>query len=204
MKRQFANILLFSALLVGGASTFVSCKDYDSDALYEANAKTAEQFKQYEKKLEDVNSALEAIKQCSCTDAHLLEVINQRIEANNAVLNDYAKKTDLKNWLTQEDLNGYVKSEDLNGYLKKDALNDALNQDADFKQALKASQAYQEIITNVYQQIADTNNKQNAMSDSLKTAYEKAASLFSAVYDKGGFTPAHWCDRKGRQPSDRA
>lgn len=196
MKRQFANILLFSALLVGGASTFVSCKDYDSDALYEANAKTAEQFKQYEKKLEDVNSALEAIKQCSCTDAHLLEVINQRIEANNAVLNDYAKKTDLKNWLTQEDLNGYVKSEDLNGYvkndelngyLKKDALNDALKQDADFKQALKASQAYQEIITNVYQQIADTNNKQSAMSDSLKTAYEKAASLFSAVYDKGGF-----------------
>ena len=31
MKRKLTSILLMSALLVGGASTFVSCKDYDGD-----------------------------------------------------------------------------------------------------------------------------------------------------------------------------
>lgn len=42
MKRQVTSILLFSALLVGGASTFVSCKDTESDALYDSNGKVAE------------------------------------------------------------------------------------------------------------------------------------------------------------------
>ena len=46
MKRQFTSILLFSALLVGGASTFVSCKDYESDSLYETNGKVTEIAKQ--------------------------------------------------------------------------------------------------------------------------------------------------------------
>lgn len=50
MKRQVTSILLFSALLMGGASTFVSCKDTESDALYDSNGKVAEvianQFKQ--------------------------------------------------------------------------------------------------------------------------------------------------------------
>ena len=46
MKRQFTSILLFSALLVGGASTFVSCKDYESDSLYETNGKVSEIAKQ--------------------------------------------------------------------------------------------------------------------------------------------------------------
>lgn len=42
MKRQVTSILLFSALLMGGASTFVSCKDTESDALYDSNGKVAE------------------------------------------------------------------------------------------------------------------------------------------------------------------
>ena len=41
MKRQVTSILLFSALLLGGASTFVSCKDTESDALYDSNGKVA-------------------------------------------------------------------------------------------------------------------------------------------------------------------
>ena len=39
MKRKLTSILLMSALLVGGASTFVSCKDYDGDQAAELNAK---------------------------------------------------------------------------------------------------------------------------------------------------------------------
>ncbi len=44
MKRRLTSILLFSALLVGGASTLVSCKDHDCDqSLYDADTKlTAE------------------------------------------------------------------------------------------------------------------------------------------------------------------
>ncbi len=44
MKRRLTSILLFSALLVGGASTLVSCKDHDCDqSLYDADTRlTAE------------------------------------------------------------------------------------------------------------------------------------------------------------------
>ena len=38
MKRKLTGIMLMSALLVGGASTFVSCKDYDGDQAAELNA----------------------------------------------------------------------------------------------------------------------------------------------------------------------
>ncbi|MDY3848226.1 MAG: hypothetical protein SOZ58_07905 [Prevotella sp.] len=38
MKRKLTGILLMSALLVGGASTFVSCKDYDGDQVADINA----------------------------------------------------------------------------------------------------------------------------------------------------------------------
>lgn len=41
MKRKLTSILLMSALLVGGASTFVSCKDFDGDSVAENNAKVA-------------------------------------------------------------------------------------------------------------------------------------------------------------------
>ena len=42
MKRKLTGILLMSALLVGGASTFVSCKDYDGDQVALTNAQLTE------------------------------------------------------------------------------------------------------------------------------------------------------------------
>ena len=60
MKRQLTSILLFSALLVGGASTFVSCKDYESDALYETNGKVAEAVAQHAKDIKDLSDQLKA------------------------------------------------------------------------------------------------------------------------------------------------
>ena len=42
MKRQLTSILLFSALLMGGASTFVSCTDHESDAAYEVTGTVAD------------------------------------------------------------------------------------------------------------------------------------------------------------------
>ena len=58
MKRQVTSILLFSALLVGGASTFVSCKDTESDALYDSNGKIAEVLADQAKKISDLSGQL--------------------------------------------------------------------------------------------------------------------------------------------------
>lgn len=58
MKRQVTSILLFSALLVGGASTFVSCKDTESDALYDSNGKIAEVIADQAKKISDLSGQL--------------------------------------------------------------------------------------------------------------------------------------------------
>ena len=58
MKRQVTSILLFSALLVGGASTFVSCKDTESDALYDSNGKVAEVIANQAKQIADLADKL--------------------------------------------------------------------------------------------------------------------------------------------------
>ena len=58
MKRQVTSILLFSALLVGGASTFVSCKDTESDALYDSNGKVAEVIAKQAKQISDLSGEL--------------------------------------------------------------------------------------------------------------------------------------------------
>ena len=58
MKRQLTSILLFSALLVGGASTFVSCKDTESDALYDSNGKIAEVLEDQAKKISELSGQL--------------------------------------------------------------------------------------------------------------------------------------------------
>ncbi len=42
MKRQFTSVLLFSALLLGGGATLVSCTDHESDAAYIAQGSIAE------------------------------------------------------------------------------------------------------------------------------------------------------------------
>lgn len=58
MKRQVTSILLFSALLVGGASTFVSCKDTESDALYDSNGKVAKVIADQFKQISDLSGQL--------------------------------------------------------------------------------------------------------------------------------------------------
>lgn len=58
MKRQVTSILLFSALLVGGASTFVSCKDTESDALYDSNGKVAKVIADQAKQISDLADKL--------------------------------------------------------------------------------------------------------------------------------------------------
>ena len=59
MKRQLTSILLFSALLMGGASTFVSCTDHESDSAYEVTGTVADSVKAQASKLKDLTNDLD-------------------------------------------------------------------------------------------------------------------------------------------------
>lgn len=78
MKRQLTSILLFSALLVGGASTFVSCTDNESDSAYDTSVSQIA-------KLTELNKWLGELKE---TNPDLKTAIDARIQANMDVIKD--------------------------------------------------------------------------------------------------------------------
>lgn len=78
MKRQLTSILLFSALLVGGASTFVSCTDHESDSAYDTSVSQIA-------KLTELNKWLGELKE---TNPDLASAIDARIQANMEVIKD--------------------------------------------------------------------------------------------------------------------
>lgn len=81
MKRQVTSILLFSALLMGGASTFVSCKDTESDALYDSNGKVAEVIAKQAKDISDLAGKLaQETKDRKDADQVLTDFINGKAE----------------------------------------------------------------------------------------------------------------------------
>lgn len=84
MKRQLTSILLFSALLVGGASTFVSCTDHESDSAYDTSVSQIV-------KLTELNKWLGELKE---KNPDLASAIDARIQANMDVIKDgvYADK----------------------------------------------------------------------------------------------------------------
>lgn len=59
MKRQLTSILLFSALLVGGASTFVSCTDHESDSAYNTSISLADAIAKEKQALIEITNTLE-------------------------------------------------------------------------------------------------------------------------------------------------
>lgn len=79
MKRQLTSILLFSALLVGGASTFVSCTDHESDCAYNTSISLADAIAKQKSDLTDLNLWLGKLKE---ENPSLAKAIDARIEAN--------------------------------------------------------------------------------------------------------------------------
>lgn len=158
MKRQVTSILLFSALLVGGASTFVSCKDYDSDAAYEAQAQAnktiAQLIAQQAKDVEELNGKLDRIKQCSCTDEHTIELIGQQIASNNKVI------AELKRQMTDNITNDQAVKNAI-ATLSKQTI---LGSYADLNTAIQNSQAYKDIML----KLAGNNSE---LADSVKTIW---------------------------------
>lgn len=89
MKRQLTSILLFSALLVGGASTFVSCTDHESDSAYNTSISLADAIAKQKAELTDLNNEL-AKKVDKTTDAVDKQKLSDRITANEKALGEGA------------------------------------------------------------------------------------------------------------------
>lgn len=79
MKRQLTSILLFSALLVGGASTFVSCTDHESDSAYDTSVSLADAIAKQKSDLTNLNKWLGELKE---QNPSLADAIDARIKAN--------------------------------------------------------------------------------------------------------------------------
>ena len=93
MKRQLTSILLFSALLVGGASTFVSCTDHESDSAYNTSISLADAIAKEKQALIDITKTLETKADHAADKAALEARINENrrlIDALGEKFGDYA------------------------------------------------------------------------------------------------------------------
>ena len=94
MKRQLTSILLFSALLVGGASTFVSCTDHESDSAYNTSISLADAIAKQKAELTKLNSDLE--KKHDKDNKALSDRIKKNEDAlNNGALSELGKYASL-------------------------------------------------------------------------------------------------------------
>ena len=90
MKRQLTSILLFSALLMGGASTFVSCTDHESDNAYNASISIADAVAKQLDALKLANQQLQAniddLKSDVATNKDKIDALEAQVAANKAAI----------------------------------------------------------------------------------------------------------------------
>ena len=90
MKRQLTSILLFSALLMGGASTFVSCTDHESDNAYNASISIADAVAKQLDALKLANQQLQAniddLKSDVAINKDKIAALEAQVAANKAAI----------------------------------------------------------------------------------------------------------------------
>ena len=90
MKRQLTSILLFSALLMGGASTFVSCTDHESNNAYNASISIADAVAKQIDALKLANQQLQAniddLKSDVVTNKDKIAALEAQVAANKAAI----------------------------------------------------------------------------------------------------------------------
>ena len=101
MKRQLTSILLFSALLVGGASTFVSCTDHESDSAYNTSVSLADAIAKQKSDLADLNVWLGQLKD---QNPSLAAAIDARIKENKKAIEELMAE----NFVTYGKLNAEI------------------------------------------------------------------------------------------------
>ena len=163
MKRQLTSILLFSALLVGGASTFVSCTDNESDSAYNTSVSLADAIAQQKAKLAQVTEDLQNLT--DQTDA-----IKEQVAANKRLLTETA----LAGLAQYGTLDAALQNSDyLNGQLEGirgeiQAINDLYASDKEAAQAYKA--ALEEKLAGLDEAVANEAEAREA----LQIEYDKA------------------------------
>ena len=101
MKRQLTSILLFSALLVGGASTFVSCTDHESDSAYNTSVSLADAIAKQKSDLTELNQWLGELR---TKKPSLADAIDARIKANKQAIEELMAE----NFVTYGKLNAAI------------------------------------------------------------------------------------------------
>lgn len=154
--------MLFAALLMGGASTFVSCTDTESDAVYDLNGQLSKAIEQQRQQLIDINSRLETVEG-KTTDATLKTLIKNTIIENQQTINESALQ--------------YTINQLLNG---NDKLNDAISKSAAVSKLLNEiygedgnsglKKALSDLQTEVKNSTTGWTEKTKALSDSVKWA----------------------------------
>ena len=162
MKRKFTSIMLFAALLMGGASTFVSCTDTESDAVYDLNGQLSKAIEQQRQQLTDINSRLETVEG-KTTDATLKTLIKNTIVENQQTINESALQYTINQLLSGNDK--------LNEAISKSAavsrlLNEIYGEDGN--SGLK--KALSDLQTEVKNSTTGWTEKTKALSDSVKWA----------------------------------
>ena len=110
MKRQLTSILLFSALLMGGASTFVSCTDHESDAAYEVTGSIADQLNKQAQNLQNEINRIDGILGTNGTGTPDPKSLQGQV---NTLKSDLAtKESELKGLIQQaENATGSLKTQ---------------------------------------------------------------------------------------------
>lgn len=154
--------MLFAALLMGGASTFVSCTDTESDAVYDLNGQLSKAIEQQRQQLTDINSRLETVEG-KTTDATLKTLIKNTIVENQQTINESALQYTINQLLSGNDK--------LNDAISKSAavsrlLNEIYGEDGN--SGLK--KALSDLQTEVKNSTTGWTEKTKALSDSVKWA----------------------------------
>lgn len=166
MKRQLTSILLFSALLVGGASTFVSCTDHESDSAYNTSISLADAIAKQKAELTKLNSELEKKHDAD------KEALSKRIEANEKALNNGAL-SELGQYATLD-----LAIQQTKFYTKefKDVKDDILALEKfreDYpKEAKKVTDALEKKFETLDKKVSDEATAQEALNEAYNTAFD--------------------------------
>lgn len=171
MKRQLTSILLFSALLVGGASTFVSCTDHESDSAYNTSISLADAIAKQKAELTDLNNEL-AKKVDKTTDALEKKALSDRIKANEDALSKGAL-AELGKFASLD-----LAIQQTKFYTKEfQGVKDQIQALEEFrekypKEAKKVTDALEKKLGDLQKQVDDEAEAQEALNEAYNTAFD--------------------------------
>ena len=170
-KRSLTNFLLVSALMLGGATTFVSCKDYDSDGIYnDINDQLTTKFnkivEEQQAAIDEINRKLANIKECDCnglTDADK-EVVKTLIDEQ--IKNNASTKAAIK---------------DIADASAKDAINELLGGNNSLNDAISKSEALVAVISRIDGIEGDLNSLKNEFNSYKASWTEQSQAMNDSI-----------------------